>query len=77
MRIWTRMILVLNLCLVFPCGFCLVAGVNSSLLSVLMDETFCFCANPKVVSFTASNNEESDLDDDVSGAADDDDDNDG
>lgn len=80
------LILVLNFCLDLPCGFCVIAGVNPFLLfrllvllSVFIGETFCFCTNPKEVSFTASNIEESDLDDDVKVDLDDvdDDDNDG
>ena len=64
--------LVWNLCLDLTCNRCVIAGVNSVLLlnllvffSILVDETFCFCMNPKEVSFTTSNNEESDTDDDV------------
>lgn len=64
------LILVLNLSFDLPCGFCVVTGVNLSLLSAFVDETFCFCMYPEEVSFTASNNKESDLDDDVSVAVD-------
>ncbi|KFK26329.1 hypothetical protein AALP_AA8G233600 [Arabis alpina] len=63
------LILVLNLGLELPC---VTAEVSSILLfnllvllSVLADETFCFCTNPKEASLTTSNNEDSDSDGDV------------
>lgn len=69
------LIRVLNLCLDLPCDRCVIADVCSFLLfgllrifsSVLDDEMFCFCMSPNEVSFTTSNNEESDSDDDFIG----------